>query len=96
MAMLWITEFAALDVSGGCFAHPPVAEQTVEIEGKSAQSKPFGSNTAYVRLYANGRCSFAIGADPKATTKSAPLLPGMVESAHVAVGHRIAVIANNQ
>jgi hypothetical protein len=99
MAKLHITEYAAqgreTSVHGAIMPvaqMPPLAEQTVEIAGASAQSAAFNAATQYICLVAKADCHISIGANPTATNSLKPLTAGQDHYFGVTPGHKVAVI----
>lgn len=83
---------------------PPVAEQTLPVQGSSVPSNPWSAKTFLVRLANDGQsaCNVAwvrpgAASGPVATTSNATYLrPGQTEYFGVEPGGSLAVIANPQ
>lgn len=96
MAVLYITEYPALEVSGLPVAiTPPVAEQTVAISGSSTASSAFNANTGLVRLHTDAICSVEFGGAPTATATTMRLAANQTEYFVVHSGQKVAVISNS-
>jgi hypothetical protein len=101
MATLYVTEFNA---GGGVSNFPlsaaqqtPVAEQTVNIGGASAQSNAFNANTTLVRLHTDAICSIEFGANPTSTALKARMAANQTEYFSIPPnsGWKVAVITNS-
>lgn len=91
MAKLHIAEFGA--VIDGAAAAPPLAEQVIDISGKSIQSQPFHQHTNAIRVLAMDACCVAFGMDPTATSLSMPFSAKQLEYFRVSPLLRLAVIS---
>jgi hypothetical protein len=101
MAKVFITEYArqARDASGFIMVvadEPPVANQTVNIGGSSAQSSAFNALTRFVRVNTDAVCSIEFGTDPTATANTRRMAANTTEYFGVPLGgnYKIAVITN--
>jgi hypothetical protein len=74
---------------------PPIAEQSIEIGGKSRQSEAFSPDTCIVRLSSDADCIIAIGLDPDATDSLRRMTAGQERTIGVVAGSqmKIAVMA---
>jgi hypothetical protein len=93
---LYITEFAAFQNGGPQIAEVPrVASQTVDFSGGVASSSAFNSQTRYVRLLCDSRCSVRVTtAGTNATTSDMPMAADSPEYFKVYPGDKVSVIAN--
>jgi hypothetical protein len=99
MAKLFVTEFEQMpETTGGRVAvglAPPAVDQTpVVIGAGSLQSAAFGARAKFVRLHTDVICSIAFGTNPTATINTMRMAANQTEYFGVAVGDKVAVIAN--
>lgn len=96
MAVLYISEYATMDLMAGIIApEPALVEQTKAIGGSTAQSSAFGVTTRVVRIHTDAACHILFGANPTATTSSKRMAAGATEYFAVTPGHKVAVIASS-
>ena len=97
MAVIFITEFAALANVTGCniAMMPPLAEQTVAI-GAETDSNAFNAHTRFIRVHNDAICSIAIGLTPTASTTTMRLPADSIEYFAVPLnaGYKLSVITN--
>ncbi len=79
--------------SMGAPATPPLAEDAVEINTTSTQSKIFPTGASFICIKPDDNCSLAFGEDPEADPKFHPVDAGERLWYGVHPGHRLAVIA---
>lgn len=94
MTTLWISVFAsAAEVAHG----DPLEELTVDISASSTQSDALDNTDGQnwrrrCRLFADGDCYIATGANPTASATTRPLGAENPEYIDVQAGHKVAVI----
>lgn len=76
MAILYITEYAELDIGpagrvGQMPKEPPLAEQVVAITAASVQSAAFNAKTRFVRIHADAAAEVLFGTNPTAVVNTA-------------------------
>lgn len=97
MANLIITEYEGI-VQHGLDAAPQVpgrivAVQSIAIGASSTAGSVFNARTAFVRLFAESKCSVAFDVNPTATaTSQLPIGAEQLEYQSVEQGHKPAVI----
>lgn len=93
---LYVTEFAEFQRDAAPIAElPRVASQTVDFSGGVTNSSAFNSQTRYVRLLCDSRCSIRVTtAGTSATTSDLPMAADSPEYFKVYPGDKVSVIAN--
>ena len=72
---------------------PPIAEQSIEIGGKSQQSKTLSPDTCIVRLSPDADCLIAIGLDPDATDSPRRMTADREQIIGVVAGSKMKIAA---
>lgn len=93
---LYVIEFAEFQPGSPPIAEmPPITKQTVDFTSGATASAAFNSQTRYVRLMADTRCSIRVTtAGTAATTSDLPMAVDAPEYFKVAPGDKVSAIAN--
>jgi hypothetical protein len=98
MATLYISEYSILpQMSGGqpmIAPEPSLTTQTVTPISSSAQSAAFNAQTHYIAICCDGIFSYAVGANPTATTAKMRVPADQILFMAVQPGDKIAAITN--
>lgn len=95
MSILYVSEYITLAQSQAGIAmcgQEPGLDQAPVTFTTTTQSAAFNAQAKFVRVYSDGDCHIAFGANPTATTSNKKLTAGQAEYFGVTGGHKVAAV----
>lgn len=99
MAKLYITEYQFMGAQGYGESNMPrdgngtIHQAPVDFTGGATPSEAFGQNTAYIEIWSDADCLYAIGTDPDADDGGTPLTAKTSKFVGVPAGGKLSVVA---